>query len=90
MQIKDILLNEVSTYINKLKKAAKNHYPEAESDDEALLYWLARSVEHAEEDDLRQDSAIDQLRAKEALEFKQLIDKISDIEEILKGIKQGI
>ena len=50
-------LNE-SSLINKLKKFAKTHYSDADDETDALLTLFARSLQHAEEDDHRQDTEI--------------------------------
>lgn len=87
--IKEMLLAERSYELDRLKSFAKGHYPDTDTDEEALMYFLARSVEHAKKDDNRQDSEIDLLQDKEAREVKQLAARITDIEEIIKNITQG-
>ena len=61
-------LTESSLLLDKLKKFAKTHYSDAEDETEALLTLFARSLQHAEEDDHRQD--------KEIALLKQEINKI--------------
>jgi polyhydroxyalkanoate synthesis regulator phasin len=63
MKIREIIrLNESSMIVDKLKKFAKTHYSDAEDENEALLTLFARSLQHAEEDDNRQDTEIDKLK----------------------------
>lgn len=63
MKIREIIrLNESSMIIDKLKKFAKTHYSDAEDENEALLTLFARSLQHAEEDDNRQDVEIEKLK----------------------------
>lgn len=69
MKVNEIIdLNETSATLDKLKKFAKAHYSDTETEEEALLTLFARSLKHAEDDDHRQDVEIDQL--------KQEVDKI--------------
>lgn len=75
MKIKDLLLLESASYIKTLKSFAKGHYPDAESDEEALLQLFARSLSHAKDDDNRQDN-----------EIRELKDRLVQIEEILKKL----
>ena len=89
MKIADILLNEVADELKRLKDFARGHYPDADTEEEALMYFLARSVEHAKKDDNRQDIEIDQLQDKEAMEVNQLAAKIANIEEILSSMRKG-
>lgn len=63
MKIREIIrLNESSMIVDKLKKFAKTHYSDAEDENEALLTLFARSLQHAEEDDNRQDVEIEKLK----------------------------
>lgn len=62
MKIKDVLLSETSTYVSSLKKYARGHYPDELNDQDALAHLFSRSVHHAEEDDLRQDAEIQELK----------------------------
>lgn len=63
MKIREIIrLNESSMIVDKLKKFAKTHYSDAEDENEALLTLFARSLQHAEEDDNRQDMEIQKLK----------------------------
>lgn len=89
MKIKELLLIESSEYVKKLKNMAKSHYPDTESDDEAVIQLLARSVNHAEEDDNRQDMEIDQLEDKEAREITELATRLSQVEEIIKQLQSN-
>ena len=67
-------LNE-SSLINKLKKFAKTHYSDADDETDALLTLFARSLQHAEEDDHRQDTEIALLK-QEFNKLKQEINKL--------------
>lgn len=75
MKIKDLLLAESSSYINKLKTYAKGHYPDTKDENEALLNFLARSVLHAKEDDFEQN-----------IKIRELTSRLSSIEEIIKKL----
>lgn len=55
-------LNESSLVLDKLKKFAKSHYSDTEDEIEALLLLFARSLQHAEADDHRQDAEIQELQ----------------------------
>lgn len=55
-------LDEASMLLDKLKKYAKSHYSDTENETEALLTLFARSLQHAEEDDNRQDNDINKLK----------------------------
>lgn len=57
-------LTESSLVLDKLKKFAKSHYSDTEDEIEALLLLFARSLQHAEADDHRQDDEIQQLQQK--------------------------
>jgi hypothetical protein len=84
MKIKELLILESSAYLDGLKRRARNHYPDVETDDEAVIHLLGRSVNHAEEDDERQDAEIDQLEDKEAREISQLADRLTNVEDFIK------
>lgn len=60
MKINEI--TESSLFLNKIKDYAKAHYSDAADETEAVLLLFAKSLKHAEEDDRRQDSDIDQLK----------------------------
>ena len=82
MIIKELLLMEEQYELEKIKDWAKGHYPGAKDEDEALLYFLTRSVNHAKDDDRRQDVEIDSLEDKEYREVKQLAARIADVAEL--------
>ena len=89
MKIEELLLIEASEYVKKLKNMAKAHYPDTESEDEAVIQLLARSVNHAEEDDNRQDMEIDQLENTGAREFTELTTRLAQVEEIIKQLQHN-
>ena len=63
MKIIDIIrLDEKSMSLDKAKKFATTHYPDAEDETEALLTFLVKSVGHAKDDDQYQNAEISNLK----------------------------
>ena len=77
MKINDVLINETSTYVSSLKKYARGHYPDETNDQDALAHLFSRSVHHAEEDDSRQDTEIQELKT-----------QIAHLEELIKNLQE--
>lgn len=67
-------LAERAQYLSHARELAKAHYGDTENEDEALLQFLARSVEHSKEDDARLTDEVEILK-----------DRVSKIEDVLRA-----